>query len=357
MKTLFSQVVFSVGSKRYCWDDVVLGAKLRGDWADLENRLRQGIACLKRMEDTGDSPSTEEVESAAEEFRYEHDLLTAQETEAWLEQWGLTTETWMEYIQRSVLRQRWSDQLEDIVSQHSASDEEIDRQVKCEGICSGELARFAHKLAARAAVYEKNQEEASSEARKETAGEPLGATLQASLLDIEEYRLPGISRESCQEKLKTLSSLEGYFQFFSKQVLTPKAIKDQINSHRLDWTKLDCLQVLFPDEQMAREAALCVREDGKELAEVAAEAKTEVQEACFFLDQAVPEWRDHFLGAQKGELVGPLKSEEGFALFLVRDKIMASMEDPDVRQLAEQAVLERAIDHEVNNRVKWHSRL
>jgi len=90
MQTLLRQMVFAAGDRDYHWADVVLGAKLWGDWEDLAEEVRQGLACVKRLEDGDEELNPDLVSAAADEFRYERDLVSAQEMEAWLHRWGLT---------------------------------------------------------------------------------------------------------------------------------------------------------------------------------------------------------------------------------------------------------------------------
>jgi hypothetical protein len=140
-------------------------------------------------------------------------------------------------------------------------------------------------------------------------------------------------------------------------VVDSQGLTDQVGWHRLDWIRFDCRYVLFPQEQMAREAALCVRDDGMQLDEVAANAKTGLHSAPIYLEEIDPSLRDRFLSAGKGALVGPLDWDKGFALFVVEDKILPALEDAAIRRRAEESLIQNAIDREIANRVKWHVRL
>ena len=115
METIFGRAVFAAGGTEYVWDDIVLAADLRGDWSGVCERVRQGIACLEKLNEEEGCLSEEEVDAAADEFRYERDLVSAQEMEEWLDRWGLTVESWMDYIRSSLLRRKWSDQLPDLM--------------------------------------------------------------------------------------------------------------------------------------------------------------------------------------------------------------------------------------------------
>jgi len=328
MDALLGRLVFCVGSEEYRWDDVILAAKLRGDWAKLEKELREGLACVTRMHEAEEEIDAEELESAANDFRYERDLVTAEEADAWLKQWDLSAEAWMDYIHRCLLRRKWADELAEIVGRFPVTKGEIQNCLRAEAVCSGYLARFAQALAARASAFEKAREE-------------------------------GWMREAAQsaKRIKRIHRLEAGYRSFRDHVVDSQGLKDQVGWRRLDWIRFDCRYVLFPDEQMAREAALCVREDGMQLDEVAANAKIGLHEAPIYLEEIDPSLRDRFLSAGKGALVGPLDWDKGFALFVVEDKILPALEDPATRQRAEESLIQNAINREIANRVKWHVRL
>ena len=328
MDALVGQRVFCVGSEEYRWDDVILAAKLRGDWARLEKELCEGLACVKRMDEAEEEIDAEELESAANDFRYERDLVTAEEAEAWLRQWNITAKAWMDYIRRCVLRRKWADELAEIVARFRVTEREIHSCLRAEAVCSGYLARFAQALAARASAFEKAREE-------------------------------GWIREAapCAKRIKRIHRLESGYRSFRDHVVDSQGLKDQVGWHRLDWIRFDCRYVVFPDEQMAREAALCVRDDGMRLDEVAANAKIDPHNEPIYLEAIDPSVRDRFLSAGKGALVGPLDWDKGFALFVVEDKILPALEDPAIKRRAEESLIQNAIDREIANRVQWHVRL
>jgi len=328
MDALMDQLVFCVGSEEYRWDDVIHAAKLRGDWARLEKELCEGLACVKRMDEAEEEIDADELESAANDFRYERDLVTAEEAEAWLKQWNLEAEDWMDYIHRFLLRRKWADKLAEIVARYRVTKREIDGCLQVEAVCSGYLARFAQALAARASAFDKAREEVwIREAVHSAKGK------------------------------KRVDRLEAGHRSFCDHVVDSQGLKDQVGWHRLEWIRFDCRYLLFPDEQMAREAALCVRDDGMQLDEVAANAKIGLHNAPIFLEEIDPSVRDRFLSAGKGALVGPLNWDKGFALFVVEDKILPALEDPAIRRRAEESLIQKAIDREIANRVKWHVQL
>ena len=149
---MFGQVVFTVGSQSYGWEDVGLAAVLWGDWATMETEVREGLACLARAEDT-DADLDAEVRTAADEFRYARDLLSAEEAEAWLNRWGLSVESWLDYLRRSVLPGRWTADLQGIVAASTVTAKDVVEVILVDGICGGHLARWTGNLTGRVAAY------------------------------------------------------------------------------------------------------------------------------------------------------------------------------------------------------------
>ena len=350
MKPLFGQVVFAVGKAEYCWEDVVLAAELWGDGARLRDRVREAVACLKRADDEGAPLSAEEIESAADEFRYARDLVAAEEMEEWLGRWGLTAESWMDSIRSTLLRKKWSDDLADLVSEESPTDEDVDARIPAEVVCSGELERLATELAGRCAIDDREERERSNGPGREP---DVAAIFEQFPSDLRERGLPGLSLDASRARMERLARVEACYRRFCETAVTPEAVAAQIHASQTDWMRVECDSVSFPEEQAAREAAFCVREDGERLDRVAEDANLQVHREQVYIEATEPDFRHHFLGAQKGEVIGPIGRGEEFVLYLVREKVLPSGNDPQIAARAEEAVVQRFVDREVNDRVKW----
>src|SRR3954465_6627859 len=102
-----STAVFRCGNTSYTDSDVIHAAWFRGElqapWTELNRRLD----C---EEASGDADFADDVvDSAVEEFRYNHDLITIEETEQWLEARGLTMEDFSAFFSRLF----WGDKMRD----------------------------------------------------------------------------------------------------------------------------------------------------------------------------------------------------------------------------------------------------
>jgi hypothetical protein len=97
--------------------------------------------------------------------------------------------------------------------------------------------------------------------------------------------------------------------------------------------------------------------DRRPLDEVAEEAGQRAETLEWWLDELDGPLHDALVGAQVGELMGPLVWKEQHLVFVVQAKQLPVEDDPAVRARAEQALLARTVDREVANRVTWHETL
>jgi hypothetical protein len=157
------------------------------------------------------------------------------------------------------------------------------------------------------------------------------------------------------ERLKALAGMEAAYRDFCTAQCTADAIRKEIQSHNIEWMRIDCLCLSTPEEPAAREAALCVREDGEGVADVAARMRCRVQEDHFYLDQVEHPLYGPFLCARKGELIGPVEVGGNHTLFLIQTKRMPSEDDPSLQQKAHDAILEQIHDSEIRRMVRWET--
>lgn len=307
--------VFTVGESDYCWSDVVAFARTTGAWAGLEDEVREGIACLQHEEAAGMRLPPEEVASGGRAFRRERRLLAADDMESWLAERRLTVSQWTDFIRRSALRRRHRNDLETLTATHPSTGDEVARLTWPTGVCNGLLGSIAWELAGRAAV-----------AARTSGGRPPASP----------------------------EALESAFAGFRAEVLTPLALRAEVGARHLDWIHVESQVLCFADRDAAAEALITIRAEGLTMEEVAGMAGVEVRQSSSFLEDTDSGLQSVLLGAQEGQLLGPLHSEDGYAVVRVLAKCMPSLDQPDVVARAEQAVVSRAVRGEVEERVRWH---
>jgi hypothetical protein len=274
--------VFSTGEQDYRWADVVAAARLWGRW---EEATRP----------TGERLGNGDLEQAGELFRYERNLLAAEEMEAWLDHWGLTVADWRAWLKGEL--GGWPG-----------------------AVCSGALGELARDLAARAAAAEANGGAAGPV-------EPDLALMDEAYAELRREALANADRDRLLELRAS------------------------------DWVRVAYSALAFGQPGIAREAALCIREDGLSLDEVAKRAGVEVERVDALIEELDPTLAKPLLGTPSGELLGPLESGEEFVLLQVHEKTVPSLADPAIQDLLEREVPRRAVEREVRDRVQWHERL
>ena len=308
MTSALDTPVFSAGGYRFTWVEVIDAARVRGDWATLQRYVVGQLARERDLSVVGALPTSAETRAAANEFRYQLNLLSADELQEWLARRDISPEEWMAEMRRSLL--------EPAEPVTAPSPEAVDRVSWVHAVCSGKLFQYAETLAEEVAVH--------------LSEKPLTPPLEA---------------------LATLG--RGRDRFCTAQ-LHERALAAEIENNKIGWTRLDLRVLIHPDEMVMREAALCVRLDNRELADVAADSGAQLDDVSLLLDDAEPTLRTRLLAASSGELIGPLATKTGHRLVLVLARIPPSMDDPVVRCRAEKAVINRALAAEVNRYVNWH---
>src|SRR6188472_1579906 len=94
-----TRVIFRCG-RDYVVRDVIDAAYFRGELKSCWEEFLRGVAAEQEATAADLDADDDAISSAAETFRYERDLITAEETERWLEDRGLTLEDFSEYFNR-----------------------------------------------------------------------------------------------------------------------------------------------------------------------------------------------------------------------------------------------------------------
>src|SRR6266404_2779533 len=90
MHGCLQRLVFACGGTDFTVKDVLDGAWIRGELQDSWEQFLLGTACEERAVALGVETDDDLLQSMSEEFRYQRELLTAEETERWLAARDLT---------------------------------------------------------------------------------------------------------------------------------------------------------------------------------------------------------------------------------------------------------------------------
>lgn len=303
--------VFSAGGHCFTWVEVIEAARARGDWAALQRHVLAVLARESELAATNELPSAVRVQAAARQFRYRHNLISADDLEEWLSRRDITIDEWIAEVRRSLL--------EPAADVSLSSPEAVERADWVHAICSGKLAAFAKTLAEEVAVHVSEQ--------------PL--TL-------------------ARDELAALS--EKRERFGAAQVVE-STLAREVRDNNVGWTRFDLQYLVHADDMVVREAALCVRLDGRNLGDVAADVGVPLHETSLLLEDAEPVLRTRLIAASPGEVVGPHATESGHQLVHVVRRVPPTLDDAGVRRRAEEAITRRALAAQVNRHVNWHEQL
>lgn len=371
MTGLLARPLFAADGRDYTGEDVVLAAVGRGDWADFVAGVARRLALARRAEEASLDLGAE-VEAAADRFREERDLLAAEEMEAWLDRVGLTAEAWLESLERGVLEARAGSGDESLgpgeVAPAEVTPAEVAEVIEAELIVTGALDRWSRALAGRVAVAEPAPAPAP-----EGAAAPSGDAPASAMPALDGPGLAAIDHERAPERLAHLAWIEREFGRFRDQLRNHEALAAHVAAHGLDYTAFELAVLRCPTLAVAREAALCVREDGMTLAAVAAEAELELEERDVILHELDEELRDRLVGAQPGDVLLPAPRagaeeeaageedeaadapDETVELVFVRSRRPPGLDDPLVRDAAERRLLAAEVRARSYDRIRWHA--
>ncbi len=344
MEARLQQVVFRAEGEAYDWADAAFGWACRGEWLALEANLLEGLACEQRLDPGANAVSQEELNAAATQFRYARSLISADETQAWLDAHGLDHDDWFRFLHRSELRRR--SQISGGVTRGplQATDGQFDGEVWIEAICSGALPQACRDLADRAALsaagaIAKDAQQVREAIKRLHRG--IGdASVWSTLL-------------GRGDRAERIAGLEVSFEAAREQSPTRQSLESCIATHNLDWIRIDTQALHFERREMALEACLRVREDGDDLTAVALDAKRSVEHREFFVEELPDTQRARFTAAKAGELLGPLEIDGNFDVYQIDAKTLPDLRAPEIAARAHSRVWLDRVGQAVDEHIRW----
>jgi hypothetical protein len=345
------KVVFTSGDESFTVRDLIDWAAFQGELEPLWKKLLRLVAAEARANASDGELDDSAIAAAANSFRYEHNLLTAEETERWLDQRGLTLNDFSNYF----VRQYWGKKIDEATAEETeyrSAPDELKELFVAELILSGEMDRLAKRLSWRVAGrLESRNKPATAEgiarernrffARNETNEEKLSDWLKKADRD-KDWFTNAITMEALHRQKR-------------EKVLSKQARENETAAMRLPLTrfKLETMEVASLD--VAREALLCVREDGMSLAQVAEEAHVPYQRTEVLLEELPELLRQKFLSVSAGDVLEPIARADRYQICRVVEKIEPESEDETVRDRAERRILERHFADLTAKHIHWHN--
>jgi len=248
-----------------------------------------------------------------------------------------------------VLRRTWAAEMDDILDRFAPSPRQLEASAVAEGICSGVFDEFEHSFAGRvAAAFDADQAVLQT-------GEHASPTLESSAARLARQHAHWLvmrSEADTRARLVTVLRLEESFRAVSGRLTSEESLRKIVEANRLVWVLIELDTVAFASQDAAREAVLCVREDGASLHEVGALSRHTVRRTRVFLEDVPREHRDRLLSAEPGQVLGPLSVDGHFEVTTVIGRIAPTLDDNRVVERARQAVLDGAARQAMRDHVR-----
>ncbi|MDQ6860268.1 MAG: hypothetical protein M3032_03820 [Verrucomicrobiota bacterium] len=341
------RVVFTSETKPFAVRDIIDAAHFRGEVQRPWEELRARLAAEKHAEEAGAELDDPAVDAAAIEFRYKYDLITAEETEQWLEMRGMTLSDFSEYFARVYWGKTFRGRADaETPALHEASSE-MRELLAVDLILGGEFDGMAERLAWRVAASKNEQtlaEQLEVQRERFTARSGLDGNDNGPWLT-------GLGRD--QAWLEEMLAMEAAFQARREKLLTREAADREIGALRLPLTRFDVETIEFESDDAASEAIWCVREDGMSMEEVAEEGRYPYRRAELLLEEIPDELQQKFLSVTAGTVLDPIEREDGFQVSRLVGKAEPNAADPVVQARIEDRILARHFAELTSKIIRW----
>jgi hypothetical protein len=159
-------------------------------------------------------------------------------------------------------------------------------------------------------------------------------------------------------RLGRLDVLHSAYHRFVSDITGDAAIRACLDEHLLSWTRLLCIELRFDTDEAAREAVLCLREDGMGAADVARLAGAGMSEVSLLLEEVDSSLSSVLIGAHPGDVLGPLADgASAHRILVVTNRKPPSVDDPAVCHRARALIVAAAVERLTAGEVRWHGAL
>jgi hypothetical protein len=332
-------IVCACGGQEFSARDAIEAALFRGHLHGLWRIFQQRVAAEKQAEEAELELDEEAIDAAAEQFRYEHDLITAEETEQWLATRGLNLDDFGDYFaRRTCLDALGEDEVAFQELDYLAAPDDLRQIFAADLILSGDLDRMttelSWRLAASAAVANEPPDADCIESERTSFFERSGLTPEQLLGWLQKLGRDG---SWLDQQLK----MESEYGRRSKSLLTPQARQRELTSLRIPLTRFEAEVIELESRDAAQEALFCVKEDGMTMQEVASEGRYPFKILSFLQEDLPDDLQQRFLSVTAGEVLEPLTRGDAFELYRITSKTEPQSDDPALHERIDNILLFR----------------
>jgi len=343
-------VVCACGESEYTARDAMEAALFRGDLASSWQAFLRRVAAEDRAAELNLELDEDALDTAAQLFRYQYDLITAEETEQWLTAWGLTLDDFSDYFARHVWGNTEMESVHPQEIDYLSAPTDLREAFIVDLILSGQLDQMTTQFSWRLAALSSEKDDL------ELAAPEKQRFLERNGMEPARLRnwLERLGRG--EEWLDRQAAMEAAYRKRCGALLVPQAHQRELVSLRLPLTRFETEVIELESHDASQEALFCVREDGMSMEEVASEGRYPYRRVDFFLEDLGDEMQQKFLSVSDGQVLEPLPRGDGFELWRVIRKTEPQADDPAIRLRIEQRLLNRHFSELAKRHVDFPSR-
>jgi hypothetical protein len=332
----FDLIVCTCREKEYTARDAIDAAIFRGELGVKWKEFLDEVEAEKRADELELDLDESAISSAAEAFRYEYDLITAEETETWLANRGLTFDDFSDYFARQYCATAIREKIVPDEVEYESASSDLRRSFLTALILSGDLDRMTSdlmaRLAARCAGEEPTPAAIAVEERKFLDRNSINPPQRANWLK-------KLARDS--KWLDEMLAIEAAYRTHCDMLLVPEGRQHELMALRLPLTQFEIEVIELESHDAAKEALFCVQQDGMSMEEVATEGGYPYRRSQFLLEDLPVDAQQRFISVSAGNVLEPIARGDGFELCRVVNKIEPHADDPTVKSRIDQRLLSR----------------
>lgn len=330
------RVVFTRGNSKYTARDVMDWGFMRGEIEPLWRESQRTAACERLAQAQSLEAEMSSVNDASIAFRYDHDLITAEETERWLQDRCLSLEDFGQYFTRQFWGRSCPGPMDEAFADFPSASAEEKERFLADLTLTGELDQLAERLSWRVAARAESGDEEAPAAELDPAGSERFRQLDRGAVWEEEVRAG-----------------EAAYQGHVASFVTEKDLGRELVSLRLMLTRFRVEIVEVQSRDAAAEVLACVRSDGMTMVEVAEESRYPFRQQESLLEDLPQEQQQRFLSVKAGALLEPIARGDSFEVWRVIERIEPSLQDAAVRQRIEHRLVARHFEELVGKFITW----
>jgi hypothetical protein len=331
-------IVCACQGKEYTARDTIDAALFRGAIEGPWNEFLHNIAANRHAEELDLDLDPDAIDAAAEFFRYQHDLITAEETEHWLADHALTLQDFSDYFARQYWRSIADENVAPSDIDLVSAPDELREIFTIELMLSDQFDRLTTELMWRLAALAASDSSTIDSAITNGERKRFFDRNKITKSKLSEW-LRKINRD--QAWLEKTIVIEAVYHVTCENVITPDARKRQLVLLRMPLTQFEAEVIEVESRDAAKEALLCIREDGMSMEEVAAEARYPYRRVTFLHQEVPAELQQKFWSVATGNVLDPLHRGDGFELYRITKKVEPTLEDPAIQQRVDDRLLDR----------------